>query len=170
MLTNKIYSSEVLDTQYEVLLKERLDFLKKKYTERELRLISFEDLSLMGDFLSTVKPISHTRKHKKTLLKYADIYVEMNKDKLKNKKFVLFNTRDYLLEISKYLEKFDFKYKNTWTIIVQILLLIEVVVFLFFQRSSYILPIITVIVFCRAKLSEHKAQKEGKLLKFISRM
>jgi hypothetical protein len=94
----------------------------------------------------------------------------MNNDKLKNKKFVLFNTRDYLLEISKYLEKFDFKYKNTWTIIVQILLLIEVVVFLFFQRSSYILPIITVIVFCRAKLSEHKAQKEGKLLKFISRM
>lgn len=164
MLTNKIYSSEVLDTQYEQLLKERLDFLKENYSKEELQLISFDDLSLMGNFLSTVKPISHTRKHKKTLLKYADIYVELNKDKLKNKKLVHQNTNTYLLRVSKYLEKFGFRNKGLWSPFIFVLIIIEVLIILLFRTTSYVVPCVSIILFYYANKSEKRALKKGKLL------
>ena len=118
----------------------------------------------MGNFLNTVKPISHTRKYKKTLLKYADIYVELNKDKLKNKKLIHENTNTYLLRISKYLEKFGFRNKGLWSPFIFILVIIEILIIVLFRTTSYIIPFVSIVLFYYANKSERKALKKGRLV------
>lgn len=165
MKENRIYSNSVLDNNYEHLFKEKCLIIKKNYSERELNLIHYNDMFLMGEFLIKLKPLSHARDSKKTILKYLDIYIDYNQPLFENRPFINDNLKNYLFKVNSNLVKYGFTNKGTYNIVLVVLLAIELVIIFFIKLSFYKIPILSVLLFVYIKLSQARKRKEGKLLK-----
>jgi len=164
MVENKIYSNSVLDRDYKELFNSKCKFVKNKYSERELNLIHYNDMFLMGNFLVDLKPLSHSRELKKNILKFLDIYIDYNKSLLKNRNFIDESLNNYLLKVNSKLVKYGFTNKGTYNIVLIILFLIELTVIYFIAIPFYKIPILSIFLFTYIKISQAKKRKKGKLL------
>ena len=165
MNENRIYSNSVLDKNYSELFSSKCKFILNKYSQRELKIIHYNDMFLMGNFLTSLKPLSHARESKKNILKYLDIYIDYNKDLLEDRSFINENTKEYLFKINSDLVKYGFANKGTYNIVLVFLLLIELTVIFFIEVPFYRIPILSVLLFLYIKISQAKKRKKGKLLK-----
>ena len=161
---NRIYSYNVLDSNFDELFFSKCKFLEKKYNEIDLKKLCYKDVLLMGDFLINLKPKSHAREHKKTMLKYLDFYIDYNKPLSFNKKLIHKNVRDYLMKISKFLEKYDFTNAVVYNIILVVVTFVELLIIYILSMTYYMFPYFSIFLFFYFLNSKNNLRKKGKLL------
>lgn len=159
-----IYSNNVLDSRFEELFLSKCKFVEEKYNNYDLKKLCYKDVCLMGSFLINLKPKSHVRKYKKIILKYLDFYIDFDKPLNQEKRIIQENIRDYLMKISKFLEKYDFNNSTVYNLSIVLVMIFEIFVICVISRVFYIFPYFTILSYFYYNKKKRNLRNKGKLL------
>lgn len=157
--------NEKIDNEFVDIIHRKVLNLDKDAKLKYSKVINFDNLLHIGEFIDNLKPKSKYRNYKYQIINFLNV---LNGNQNLNRKEIVAYVQEYLADIFVYLQsehffvdKFGWFWGAVFSLVLDLILILSGV-----ARYYYYIPIFTILSLTKNLLKLKKAKKEGRFIDF----